>query len=53
LSYTAIGLERCRKLHNEEFRNLNIVERIKLLRVIWAGHVALLGLTTNAYKIWA
>jgi hypothetical protein len=36
-----------RKLHNEELNNLycspNVVRVIKLRRVRWAGHVALMG----------
>jgi hypothetical protein len=36
-----------RKLHNEEFRNLysspNIIRMIKLMGMIWTGHVARSG----------
>jgi hypothetical protein len=42
-----------RKLHNEELHNLysspNIM--IKSRRVSWAGHLARIGATRNAYKI--
>jgi hypothetical protein len=44
-----------RKLHNEELRNLysslNIIRMIKSRRMIWAGHVALMGEKRNAYRI--
>jgi hypothetical protein len=44
-----------RKLHNEELHNLysspNIIRMIKLRRVRWAGHVARMGETRNAYRI--
>jgi hypothetical protein len=44
-----------RKLHNEELRNLysspNIIGMIKSRRVRWAGHVARMGETRNAYRI--
>jgi hypothetical protein len=44
-----------RKLHNEELQNLyssrNIIIMIKSRRMRWAGHVARLGETRNAYGI--
>jgi hypothetical protein len=44
-----------RRLHNEELHNLyaspNTIRVIKSRRMIWAGHVALLGGMRNAYKI--
>jgi hypothetical protein len=44
-----------RKLHNEELRNLyqspNIIRMIKSRRMRWAGHVARMGTTRNAYRI--
>jgi hypothetical protein len=44
-----------RRLHNEELHNLyaspNIISVIKSRRMRWAGHVALMGETRNAYKI--
>jgi hypothetical protein len=44
-----------RKLHNEEFRNLysspNIIRMIKSRRMRWAGRVARMGETRNAYRI--
>jgi hypothetical protein len=44
-----------RKLHNEELHNLysspNIIRMIKRRRVRWAGHVARMGETRNAYRI--
>jgi hypothetical protein len=44
-----------RKLHNEELHNLyslpNIIRMIKSMRMIWAGHVARMGETRNAYRI--
>jgi hypothetical protein len=44
-----------RKLHNEELHNLysspNINRMIKSRRVRWAGHVARMGDTRNAYRI--
>jgi hypothetical protein len=44
-----------RKLHNEELHNLysspNITRMIKSRRMRWAGHVARMGETRNAYKI--
>jgi hypothetical protein len=43
------------KLHNEELHNLysspNIIRRIKSRRMRWAGHVARMGETRNAYRI--
>jgi hypothetical protein len=43
-----------RKLHNE-FHNLyslpNIIKMIKSRMIKWAGHVARIGATRNAYKI--
>jgi hypothetical protein len=44
-----------RKLRNEELHNLysspNIIRMIKSRRVKWAGHVAQMGETRNAYRI--
>jgi hypothetical protein len=44
-----------RKLHNEELRNLysspNIIRMIKSRRIRWAGHLARMGETRNAYRI--
>jgi hypothetical protein len=44
-----------RKLHNEELHNLyslpNIIRMIKSKRMRWAGHVARMGETRNAYRI--
>jgi transcription termination factor 2 len=44
-----------RKLHNEELHNLysslNITRVIKSRRMRWAGHVARMGETRNAYRI--
>jgi hypothetical protein len=44
-----------RKLHNEELHNLfsspNIIRTIKSRRMRWAGHVARMGETRNAYRI--
>jgi hypothetical protein len=44
-----------RKLHNEELHNLysspNIIRMIKSRRMRWAGHVARMGETRNAYSI--
>jgi hypothetical protein len=44
-----------RKLHNEELHNLStsssIIRRIKLRRMRWAGHVALMGKKRNAYRM--
>jgi hypothetical protein len=44
-----------RKLHNEELLNLysspNVINMIKSRRMRWAGHVARMGATRNAYKI--
>jgi hypothetical protein len=44
-----------RKLHNEELHNLysspNIIREIKSRRMRWAGHVARMGQTRNAYRI--
>jgi hypothetical protein len=46
----------CRKLHNEEFHNLysslNIIRMIKSRRMRWVGHVARMGTTGNAYRIF-
>jgi hypothetical protein len=43
------------KLHNEELHNLcflaNIIGMIKSMRMRWAGHVARMGETRNAYRI--
>jgi hypothetical protein len=45
-----------RKLHNEELHNLysspNIIRMIKSRRMRWAGHVARMGETNNAYRIF-
>jgi hypothetical protein len=44
-----------RKLHNEELHELysspNIIRMIKSVRMRWAGHVARMGETRNAYRI--
>jgi hypothetical protein len=44
-----------RKLHNERLHNLysspNIIRMIKSRRMRWAGHVARMGETKNAYMI--
>jgi hypothetical protein len=44
-----------RKLHNEELYNLysssNIIRMIKSRRMRWAGHMARMGETRNAYRI--
>jgi hypothetical protein len=44
-----------RKLHNEELHNLyfspNIIRIIRSRRMRWAGHVARMGETRNAYRI--
>jgi hypothetical protein len=44
-----------RKLHNEELHNLysspNIIRMIKSRRMRWAGHVARMGATRNAYRL--
>jgi hypothetical protein len=44
-----------RKLHNKELHNLysspNIIRMIKPKRMRWAGHVARMGETRNAYRI--
>jgi hypothetical protein len=44
-----------RKLHNEELHNLysssNIIRMIQSRRRRWAGHVARMGETRNAYRI--
>jgi hypothetical protein len=44
-----------RKLHNEELHNLysssNIIRIIKSRKMRWAGHVAQMGETRNAYRI--
>jgi hypothetical protein len=44
-----------RELHNEELHNLysspSIIRMIKSRRLRWAGHVALMGEKTNAYRI--
>jgi hypothetical protein len=46
-----------RKLHNEELHNLysspNIITRIKLLRKMWAGHVARVGQERNCTRFWS
>jgi hypothetical protein len=42
----------CRRLHNEELRNLfasqNIIRMIKSRRMLWVGHVALTREMRNA-----
>jgi hypothetical protein len=47
--------EEFRKLHNEEIHNLYsspyIIRSIKARKMRWAGHVALMGETRNAYRI--
>jgi hypothetical protein len=44
-----------RKVHNEELHNLysspNIIRMIKSRKMRWAGHVSLMGMTRNEYKI--
>jgi hypothetical protein len=44
-----------RKLHNEELHNMysspNIIRIIKSRRMRWAGHVAQMGETWNAFMI--
>jgi hypothetical protein len=44
-----------RRLHNEELRDLysspSIIRIIKSRRMRWAGHVALMGEKSNAYKL--
>jgi hypothetical protein len=44
-----------RKLHNEKLHNLysspNIIRMVKSRRMRWAGHVARMGKTWNAYRI--
>jgi hypothetical protein len=44
-----------RKLYNEELHNLHsspiIIRMIKSKRMRWAGHVARMGETRNAYRI--
>jgi hypothetical protein len=44
-----------RKLHNEEFHTLysspKVITMIKSRRMRWAGHVARMGATRNAYRI--
>jgi hypothetical protein len=46
--------EGCRKLHNEELRNLysspSIIRMIKSMRMRWAGHVARMG-EISAYML--
>jgi hypothetical protein len=43
------------KLHNEELHNLysstNIIRMIKSRRMIWAGHVKLMGRKRNSHRI--
>jgi hypothetical protein len=45
----------CRKLHNEELRDLysspRIIRIIKSRRMGWAGHVARMGEKRNAYRL--
>jgi hypothetical protein len=45
----------CRKLHNEELRDLysspSIIRTIKSRRMRWAGHVARMGEKRNAYRL--
>jgi hypothetical protein len=45
-----------RKLHNEELHNVysspDIIRMIKSRRMRWAGHVARMGETRNAYRIF-
>jgi hypothetical protein len=46
-----------RRLHNEELNNLysspNTIRMIKSRMMRWAGHVARMGATWNAYRILA
>jgi hypothetical protein len=45
-----------RKLHDEELQKLcsssSTIRMIKTRRFMWAGHVARIGETRNAYRIW-
>jgi hypothetical protein len=45
----------CRKLHNEELRDLyfslSIIRIIRSMRMSWAGHVARIGEKRNAYRL--
>jgi hypothetical protein len=45
----------CRKLHNEELRDLysspSIIRIIKSRRMRWAGHVPRMGEKRNAYRL--
>jgi hypothetical protein len=45
----------CRKLHNEELRDLysspSIIRIIKSRRMRWAGHAARMGPKRNAYRL--
>jgi hypothetical protein len=45
----------CRKVHNEELRDLysslSIISIIKSRRMRWAGHVARMGEKGNAYRL--
>jgi hypothetical protein len=45
-----------RKLHHEElhdsYSSLNIIRMIKPRRVRWVVHVARMGLTRNAHRVW-
>jgi hypothetical protein len=44
-----------RKLHNEELHSLysspSMIRMIKFRRMEWAGHVARMGVKSNAYRI--
>jgi hypothetical protein len=46
----------CRKLHNEEFRNLyfspSIIKMFKSRRMRWAGHVARIGRRGIHVRYW-
>jgi len=45
----------CRRLHNEELRNLfasqNIIRMIKSRRMLWTGHKACMRVMRNEYRI--
>jgi len=46
----------CRKLHNEELKDLysspHIVRVIRLRRMRWAGHVARMGERRGVQRVW-
>jgi hypothetical protein len=49
------GTGKCRKLHNEELRDLyslpNIIRIMNSRRMRWVGHVARMGEKRNAYRL--